>query len=208
MARTAYVCPRRVYGQHPGKRPACVQEQVGQDRPYAMHVHTGGTGGTLPGGRLPYRRPDVTAAEAYPGRASRERQAAGSAAAEIPNRNGDGVTHKPWIDPRASNITASMDGSAIGPVQAPPPSAAASGRRGAPVAGVMWPTIQGRATPCRRPVSKRVLPSRSRSSASLDDPQRSCGKKYGAAHDVYVEQPTRRVRDRRRSSQTCSSRKM
>jgi hypothetical protein len=30
-------------------------------------------------------------------------------------------------------------------VQAPPPSSAASGRWGAPVAGVMWPTVEDRA---------------------------------------------------------------
>jgi hypothetical protein len=36
-----------------------------------------------------------------------------------------------------------------GPAQAPPPSAVASGRWGAAVAEVMWPTVEGRATPRR-----------------------------------------------------------
>jgi hypothetical protein len=60
-----------------------------------------------------------------------------------------------------------------GPVQAPPPSAVASGRWGAPVAGVMWPTAERRATPRRRPQSKQVLPCRSRSAAAQIDPQRT-----------------------------------
>jgi hypothetical protein len=59
---------------------------------------------------------------------------------------------------------------ARGPVQAPPPSAAASGRWGAPVAGVM-PTVEGRATPCRRPQSKQVPPWRPRSSVAESDPE-------------------------------------
>jgi hypothetical protein len=61
---------------------------------------------------------------------------------------------------------------ARGPVQAPPPSAVAAGPWGAPVAGVMWPTVEGRATPRRRPQSKRVLPWRSRRLVSLTDPLR------------------------------------
>src|SRR5579864_5697198 len=40
--------------------------------------------------------------------------------------------------------------SVVGPVQPPPPSAVASGRWGAPVAGVMWPTVEDRATPRRQ----------------------------------------------------------
>jgi hypothetical protein len=45
-------------------------------------------------------------------------------------------------------------------VQAPPASAAASGRWGAPVAGLIWPTVEGRATHCQRPQSKQVPPWR------------------------------------------------
>jgi hypothetical protein len=44
--------------------------------------------------------------------------------------------------------------------------AAASGRWGTPVAGVMWPTVEGRATPCQRPQSKQVPPWRPRSSVA------------------------------------------
>src|ERR1700733_4095882 len=36
---------------------------------------------------------------------------------------------------------------AIDPVQGPPLSAVASGRWGPPVAGVMWPTVEGHALP-------------------------------------------------------------
>jgi hypothetical protein len=66
---------------------------------------------------------------------------------------------------------------ALGPVQASPPSAAASGRWGAPVAGVMWPTVEGRATPCRRPQSKQVPPWRPRSSVAESDPILTRGRK-------------------------------
>ena len=62
---------------------------------------------------------------------------------------------------------------ACGPVQAPPPSAVASGRWGAPVAGVMWPPVEGRATPRRRPQSKQVPPWRPRSSVAQSDPKQS-----------------------------------
>ena len=37
---------------------------------------------------------------------------------------------------------------------------------GAPVAGVMWPTVEGRATPRRRPQSKQVPPPRPRGAAA------------------------------------------
>jgi hypothetical protein len=42
-----------------------------------------------------------------------------------------------------------------------------------PVAGVMWPTVEGRATPRRRPQSKQVPPWWPRSSVAEADPQRS-----------------------------------
>jgi len=45
------------------------------------------------------------------------------------------------------------------------------------VAGVMWPTIEGRATPCRRPQSKQVPPWRPRSSVAESDPLRTRGQK-------------------------------
>src|ERR1700692_1018524 len=39
----------------------------------------------------------------------------------------------------------------------------------------MWPTVEGRATPCRRPQSKQVPPWRPRSSVALIDPLRTSG---------------------------------
>jgi hypothetical protein len=48
---------------------------------------------------------------------------------------------------------------ALAPVQAPP-----SDRWGAPVVAMKWPTVEGRATPCRRPQSNQVPPWRARSS--------------------------------------------
>jgi hypothetical protein len=59
---------------------------------------------------------------------------------------------------RVKKTLANPEPSTHGPVQAPPPSAVASGRWGAPVAGVMWPTVEDRATPRRRPQSKQVPP--------------------------------------------------
>jgi hypothetical protein len=44
--------------------------------------------------------------------------------------------------------------------------------KSAPTAGVMWPTVEGRATPRRRPQSKQVPPWRPRSSAAESDPKR------------------------------------
>jgi hypothetical protein len=70
--------------------------------------------------------------------------------------------------------------SLVGPVQAPPPSAVASGRWGTPVAGVMRPTTDGcdsLTQPCSwsrwRPVFEQVLPWRSRRLVSPIDPKRS-----------------------------------
>jgi hypothetical protein len=57
------------------------------------------------------------------------------------------------------------------------PSAVESGRWGAPVVAVMWPTVEGRATPRRRPQSKQVPPWRPRSSVAASDPIPSRGKK-------------------------------
>jgi hypothetical protein len=81
------------------------------------------------------------------------------------------------LDPRADQRSlprGRLQGNGVtlwcGPVQAPPPSAVASGRWGAPVAEVMWPTIEGRATSRRRPLSKQVPPWRPRSSAAHSDP--------------------------------------
>ena len=51
--------PRRVHRQHPGERPPPVQEHVGQDGPYALHVHAGRTRRVLHGGRHRGRKPGV-----------------------------------------------------------------------------------------------------------------------------------------------------
>jgi hypothetical protein len=73
---------------------------------------------------------------------------------------------------RVHDLGTSLDkGSAAAPRRLPP-SAVASGRWGAPVVAVMWPTVEGSATPRRRPQSKQVPPWRTRSSVALIDPQR------------------------------------
>jgi hypothetical protein len=91
---------------------------------------------------------------------------AASAAASRPRNAGERATSR--LPP---GLSAAPRESLVGPVQAPPASAAASGRWGAPVAGVV-PTVEGRATPCRRPQSKQVPRWRPRSLVAPIDPFR------------------------------------
>ena len=62
-------------------------------------------------------------------------------------------------------------GSAPAPREAAPATVGAS-RAGTPVAGMMWPTVEGRATPRRRPQSKQVLPWRPQGPVARSDPWR------------------------------------
>jgi len=86
--------PRRVHCQHPGERPPPIQEHVRQDGPYALRVHAGGTGGVVHSHRHPGRQPDLIAAESESRRASQQTQAAGDAATQIPDRNGERLSER------------------------------------------------------------------------------------------------------------------
>jgi hypothetical protein len=97
-----------------------------------------------------------------------------------------------WAFPFAASAGGRIGGAAfskrspvVGPVQAPPRSAVASGRWGAPVARVMWPTVEGRATPRRRPQSEQVPPWWSPSWMAPIDPFRSRAKKHGAVQQGH-----------------------
>jgi hypothetical protein len=71
----------------------------------------------------------------------------------------------------------------------------ATGLRGAPVDGVMWPTVEDRATPRQRPQSKQVPPWRSRSSASRCDTRICARQGRGAQMDDRHRKPRRRRSD-------------